>query len=75
MIASTYQNMDPAKAAAIFEKMSITEAAKDMNLLNNQTKAKIFENLAPDTAAKLTPLLAANPYQSSTPTTTTPTLP
>jgi flagellar motility protein MotE (MotC chaperone) len=75
VIASTYQNMDPAKAAAIFEKMSITEAAKDLNLLNNQTKAKIFENLSPDTAAKLTPLLAANPYQSSTPTTTTPTIP
>jgi len=76
VISSTYQTMDPAKAAAIFEKMSISEAAKDMNLLNNQTKAKIFEYLTPDTAAKLTSLLAANPYQTSTTaTSTTPTTP
>jgi flagellar motility protein MotE (MotC chaperone) len=76
VIASTYQAMDPQKAAAIFEKMSISEAAKDMNLLNNQTKAKIFEYLTPDTAAKLTSKLVANPYPPSTTTTgTTPTTP
>jgi flagellar protein FlbB len=76
VIASTYQAMDPQKAAAIFEKMSISEAAIDMNLLNNQTKAKIFEYLTPDTAAKLTSKLVANPYPPSTTTTgTTPTTP
>jgi flagellar motility protein MotE (MotC chaperone) len=76
VISSTYQAMDPQKAAAIFEKMSISEAATDMNLLNNQTKAKIFEYLTPDMAAKLTAQLSSNPYQSTTTTAaTTPTTP
>lgn len=62
VIAMTFQAMDPAKAAAIFEKMTLQQAADDLNLLNNQTKAKIMEQLSPDTAAKLTPLLTLNPY-------------
>lgn len=65
VLAATFQNMDPAKAAAIFEKMKVQDAANDLNLLNDQAKAQIMEQLTPDTAAKITPLLAGNPYSSS----------
>ncbi|GGH82234.1 flagellar motility protein MotE (MotC chaperone) [Pullulanibacillus pueri] len=60
VIAQTYQNMDTEKAAAIFNQMSNDEAAKYINMLNNKTKAEIMENLSPQKAAKLTPLLESN---------------
>jgi flagellar motility protein MotE (MotC chaperone) len=55
--AQTYKNMDPAKASAIFEKLKTNQAAEYLNMLDNKTKAAILENMAPDKAAALTPLL------------------
>lgn len=59
MIQQTYKNMDPVKAAAIFDKMSKTDAAHYMNMLDDQTKASIMENLPATKAAALTPMLKA----------------
>jgi flagellar motility protein MotE (MotC chaperone) len=60
-ISQVYQSMDPAKAAAIFAKMKDTDAASYLNMMNNQTKAKILEQMPADIAAKITPLLTGNP--------------
>jgi flagellar motility protein MotE (MotC chaperone) len=57
--AQTYRNMDPVKAAAIFEKLSIKQAAKYMNMLDDKTKASIMQNMTPAKAAAVTQLLKA----------------
>lgn len=62
--AQTYKNMDPAKAAAIFEKLSTKQAAEYMNMLDNKTKASILENMSAAKAAALTPML--KPVQTGT---------
>ncbi|MFT8707892.1 MAG: hypothetical protein ABF820_00630, partial [Sporolactobacillus sp.] len=40
--AQTYQNMDPDKAAAIFEKLPTKQAASYLNMLDDNTKAQIL---------------------------------
>jgi Uncharacterized conserved protein len=57
--AQTYRNMDPVKAAAIFEKLSVKQAARYMNMLDDKTKAAIMENMTAAKAAAVTPLLKA----------------
>ncbi|WP_010630954.1 MotE family protein [Sporolactobacillus vineae] len=57
--AQTYRNMDPVKAAAIFEKLSVKQAAKYMNMLDDKTKASIMQNMTAAKAAAVTPLLKA----------------
>lgn len=77
--AQTYKTMDPAKAGAIFSKLSVQQAAEYINLLDDKTKAAILENMDVNKAAALTPLLKANTASSSTAsgtsTTTTTTSP
>lgn len=58
--AQTYRNMDPAKAAAIFEKLPTNQAAEYINMLDDKTKAAILQNMSADKAAALTPLLQAS---------------
>jgi len=65
-ISQVYQSMDPAKAAAILGNMKDDEAAGFLNMMNNQTKAKIMEQMSPDKAAKITPLLKALPSAGTT---------
>lgn len=57
--AQTYRNMDPVKAAAIFEKLSVKQAAKYINMLDDKTKASIMQNMTAAKAAAVTPLLKA----------------
>ncbi|WP_332237435.1 MotE family protein [Sporolactobacillus sp. KGMB 08714] len=64
--AQTYRNMDPAKAAAIFEKLPTKQAAEYINMLDDKTKASILQNMPADKAAALTPLLQAQPAAAST---------
>ncbi|MCO7174692.1 MotE family protein [Sporolactobacillus kofuensis] len=63
--AQTYKTMDPAKAGAIFSKLSVKQAAKYINLLDDKTKASILENMDVNKAAALTPLLKANTSNAS----------
>ncbi|RYM07181.1 hypothetical protein EWH99_00485 [Sporolactobacillus sp. THM7-7] len=63
--AQTYKNMDPVKAAAIFNKIPVKNAAQYLNMLDNKTKAAILENLPAGKAAQLTPMLKANANTSS----------
>lgn len=65
MIQQTYKNMDPVKAGAIFDKMDNADAAYYLNMLDNQTKANILQNLPAKKAAALTPLLKAMPEKTS----------
>ncbi|QAA22343.1 magnesium transporter MgtE N-terminal domain-containing protein [Sporolactobacillus terrae] len=67
MYAQTYRSMDPAKAGAILSKLSVKQAAKYINYLDDKTKAAILETMDPEKAAQLTELLEAK--QSNTNTT------
>ncbi|MFT8871364.1 MAG: hypothetical protein ABF868_03625 [Sporolactobacillus sp.] len=58
--AQTYKNMDAAKAAAIFSQLPTNQAAAYLNMLDNQTKAAILENMPADKAAQLTQQLQAS---------------
>lgn len=57
--AQTYKNMDPAKAAAIFNQLPVNKAATYINMLDDATKAAILQNMTPAKAAALTQLLKA----------------
>lgn len=72
--AQTYKSMDPAKAGAIFNKLSVKQAAEYINLLDDKTKAAILENMDVEKAAALTPLLkaSATSTESSSTESTTP---
>lgn len=63
--AQTYRNMDPTKAAAIFDKLPIKQAATYINMLDDKTKASILENMTADKAAQLTTLLQASSSAAS----------
>ncbi|RYL95342.1 hypothetical protein EWI07_02210 [Sporolactobacillus sp. THM7-4] len=63
--AQTYKNMDPEKAAAIFEKLPTRKAAMYINMMDNKTKAQILENMTAGKAAALTPLLQASQKNST----------
>lgn len=63
--AQTYRNMDPAKAAAIFDKLSVSQASKYINMLDDKTKAAIMQNMTAAKAAAVTQLLKA-PASSGT---------
>ncbi|MET1247892.1 hypothetical protein ABWW58_03775 [Sporolactobacillus sp. STCC-11] len=72
--AQTYKSMDPAQAGAIFDKLSVKQAAEYINLLDDKTKAAILENMDVEKAAALTPLLKARATstESSSESSTTP---
>ncbi|MFT8317137.1 MAG: hypothetical protein ABF651_02545 [Sporolactobacillus sp.] len=63
--AQTYRNMDPAKAAAVFAKLPLRRAASYMNMLDNNTKASIMNNMTASKAAQLAPLLKADTAESA----------
>ncbi|MFX3618461.1 MAG: MotE family protein [Sporolactobacillus sp.] len=63
--AQTYRNMDPAKAAAVFAKLPLKRAASYMNMLDNNTKASIMDNMTAGKAAQLAPLLKADTAESA----------
>ncbi|MFD2616888.1 MotE family protein [Terrilactibacillus laevilacticus] len=63
LVNQTYRNMDPEKAAAIFEKMSVKDASDYINMLDNKTKAQILNNMDPAKAADITKLLKPSKNQ------------
>ncbi|MTT32277.1 hypothetical protein GMB86_09700 [Terrilactibacillus sp. BCM23-1] len=63
LVNQTYRNMDPEKAAAIFEKMNIDDASAYINMLDNKTKAQILNNMDPAKAADITKLLKPSDQQ------------
>ncbi|WP_100487683.1 MotE family protein [Sporolactobacillus pectinivorans] len=68
--SQTYKNMDPTKAAAIFGKLPVKQAANYINMLDDATKASILENMTPTQAAAITQLLKAPQNTNSSATIT-----
>ncbi|WP_085523976.1 MotE family protein [Tuberibacillus sp. Marseille-P3662] len=63
VITDTYENMEPGKAAAILAKMDHNKAAEYLNVLSNDVKASILENMTAEEAAALTSLLDVNQWK------------